>query len=113
MGVLSVLPRAGATSSVADMDADQRPGVRYARDVGPGDNGVRVALRRRLAQGGLGDLLGTLESWADGVVRLRDRHGELHVVDENTVVAAKRVPPAPVPRRRAPSGWPEVGSDRP
>ncbi|HVM27410.1 MAG TPA: hypothetical protein VM433_07030 [Mycobacteriales bacterium] len=69
--------------------------MRYTRDVGPGDSSVRVSLRRRLAGGGLGDLLGELVSWQDGVVRLRDRHGALHEVVEADVVAAKRVPPPP------------------
>ncbi len=81
------------------MDADRPTGaardVRYTRDVGPGDTGVRVSLRRRLAEGGLGDLLGVVESWQDGVVRVRDRHDAVHVVDEADVVAAKRVPPPP------------------
>jgi hypothetical protein len=69
--------------------------VRYARDVGPGDAGVRVSLRRRLPDGGLGDVLGELLSWSDGVVRVRDRHGVEHQLAEADVVAAKRVPPAP------------------
>ncbi|HWH30972.1 MAG TPA: ferrous iron transport protein A [Mycobacteriales bacterium] len=69
--------------------------MRYTRDAGPGDTGVRVSLRRRLAEGGLGDLLGVVERWVDGEVRVRDRHGVVHVVDESDVVAAKRVPPAP------------------
>jgi hypothetical protein len=72
--------------------------VRYTRDVGPGDAGVRISLRRQLAEGGLGDVLGELRSWQDGVVRVVDRHGTEHVVAEQDVVAAKRVPPPP-PRR--------------
>lgn len=72
--------------------------MRYTRDVGPGDAGIRISLRRRLSEGGLGDLLGELVSWTDGVVRIRDRHGTEHTVEEAAVVAAKRVPPAP-PRR--------------
>jgi hypothetical protein len=73
--------------------------VRYTRDVGPGSGvdptGLRVSLRRRLAEGGLGDLLGVVESWSDGLVRLRDRHGALHEVAEGDVVAVKRIPPPP------------------
>ena len=72
--------------------------MRYIRDVGPGDAGGRIVLRRRLDEGGLGDLLGELLGWQDGVVRVRDRHGAEHVVAEPDVVAAKRIPPAP-PRR--------------
>ncbi|MFP5218564.1 MAG: hypothetical protein ACLGIG_02325 [Actinomycetes bacterium] len=69
--------------------------MRYTRDAGPGDTGLRVTLRRRLADGGLGDVLGVVEHWADGEVRVRDRHGVVHVVAEVDVVAAKRVPPPP------------------
>lgn len=72
--------------------------MRYTRDVGPGDDGVRISLRRRLAGGGMGDLLGELISWGDGVVRLRDRHGTEHAVAEDDVVAAKRIPPPPARR---------------
>lgn len=72
--------------------------MRYTRDVGPGDAGVRVSLRRRLPEGGMGDLLGELTAWGDGVVRLRDRYGVEHTVAEHDVVAAKRIPPPPVRR---------------
>jgi hypothetical protein len=72
--------------------------VRYTRDVGPGDAGMRISLRRRLAEGGLGDVLGELLSWDGGLVRVVDRHGTEHVIAEEAVVAAKRVPPPP-PRR--------------
>ena len=67
--------------------------VRYSRDVGPGDSGVRVSLRRSLPEGGYGDVLGQLLSWTD-VVRIETRHG-LVEVPADTVVAAKKVPPAP------------------
>ena len=76
-------------SSLADV-------VKYARDVGPGDSGVRVSLRRALPEGGYGDVLGQLLSWTDTVV-IETRHGVVEVASD-TVVAAKKVPPAP-PRR--------------
>jgi len=72
--------------------------MRYTRDVGPGDSGVRITLRRHLDGGGTGDLLGDLLSWQDGVVRLRDRHGTEHAVAEHAVMAAKRIPPPPARR---------------
>lgn len=72
-----------------------RDTVRYRRDAGPGDVGVRVTLRRRLPDGGLADVIGVVEHWAEGVVRVRDRHGLVHEVADADVVAAKRVPPAP------------------
>ena len=68
--------------------------VKYARDVGPGDSGVRVSLRRVLPEGGLGDVLGQLLSWTD-VVRVERRDGVVVEVPADAVVAAKRVPPAP------------------
>lgn len=80
-----------------------RPGggerdVRYTRDVGPGDRDVRVTVRRRLRSGGFSDVVGQLERWTDGVLAVRDRHGTVHEVAEGDVVAAKRIPPAPVRR---------------
>jgi hypothetical protein len=68
--------------------------VRYTRDVGPGDSGVRVSLRRALPEGGYGDVLGQLLSWTE-VVRIERRDGVVVEVPSETVVAAKRVPPAP------------------
>ncbi|MFN2538263.1 MAG: ferrous iron transport protein A [Mycobacteriales bacterium] len=68
--------------------------VRYSRDVGPGDSGVRVSLRRALPEGGYGDVLGQLLSWTD-VVRIERRDGVVVEVPSDTVVACKRVPPAP------------------
>jgi hypothetical protein len=73
--------------------------VRFTRDVGPGDRGVRISLRRTLPDGGYGDVLGELLSWADGVVRVQRRDGAVVEVPEGTVVAAKKVPPAPERRR--------------
>jgi hypothetical protein len=68
--------------------------VKYARDVGPGDSGVRVSLRRELPEGGYGDVLGQLLSWTD-VVQIERRDGVIVEVPAATVVAAKKVPPAP------------------
>lgn len=68
--------------------------VRYTRDVGPGDSGIRVSLRRALPEGGYGDVLGQLLSWTE-VVRIERRDGVVVEVPSETVVAAKRVPPAP------------------
>jgi len=60
--------------------------------------GARVVLRRRLPEGGSGDLLGELVRW-DAEVVVRDRDGRLHTVARPDVVAAKRVPPPPERRR--------------
>lgn len=80
------------------MSAADQPGVRYSSSLGPGDVGARVVVRRRLAEGGLGDLLGELLRWDDEAVVVRDRHGAEHLVRPADVVAGKRVPPAPARR---------------
>ena len=81
------------------MSADQPAGVRYVRDVSPADVGVRVSLRRNLPEGGLGDVLGVLSAWSDGVLRIQRRDGSDVDVDEAAVVAVKRIPPPPERRR--------------
>ena len=80
------------------MTADEPVGVRYRRDVGPGDSGMRISLRRRYPDGLLGDVLGVLTSWVDGVVQVTRASGEVVVIAEADVVATKRIPPPPAPR---------------
>jgi hypothetical protein len=80
------------------VEPEQRTGVRFTVDVGPGDSGVRISLRRRLPEGGFGDVLGELLGW-DEQVRVLRKDGTVVSVDPATVVAAKRVPPAPERRR--------------
>jgi len=58
---------------------------------GPADVGARVVLRRRLPGGQLGDVLGHVESWSEGVVTVRTRTGAVEVAEAD-LVAAKRVP---------------------
>jgi hypothetical protein len=72
--------------------------VRYTRDVGPGDVGVRVSLRRVLPGGGYGDVLGIVQAWDETSVRLEKRDGTVVVVPVSSVVAAKRIPPPPARR---------------
>ncbi|MDP9183288.1 MAG: hypothetical protein M3P04_10995 [Actinomycetota bacterium] len=72
--------------------------MRYTRDVGPGDVGVRVSLRRRLPEGGYGDVLGIVRTWDETSVQVEKRDGTVVVIEADTVVAAKRVPPPPVRR---------------
>ncbi len=72
--------------------------MRYTRDAGPEDVGVRVSLRRRLPDGGLGDVLGVLEAWRDGVLTVRRRDDSAVDVAEPDLLAIKKIPPAP-PRR--------------
>ena len=72
--------------------------MRYAREVGPGDSGMRISLRRRFPDGMYGDVLGDLVSWVDGAVTVRRGDGELVVVAEGDVVATRRIPPPPARR---------------
>ncbi len=81
--------------SLSGVESSRPSGVRYVIDVGPGDAGVRISLRRSLPEGGYGDLLGILLSWTEELVRVERRDGTVAEVAAATVVAAKRVPPAP------------------
>ena len=76
--------------------------MRYALTAGPGDVGRRVVLRRRLPDGGLGDVLGRLERWSAGQVEVRTRTGELVRVAAADLLAAKTVPDPPVRRPPVP-----------
>ena len=61
--------------------------------------GTRVVVRRRLAEGGWGDVLGDLlEVTPDGVV-VRTRRGDVRVAGADIAVGK---PVAPAPARRAP-----------
>ncbi|WP_020580260.1 hypothetical protein [Actinopolymorpha alba] len=70
------------------------------------DVGRRVVVRRRLGfendRPVYGDVLGILESWTGGRLRIRRRDGELVEVAERDVVAGKPVPPPPERRYRPP-----------
>ncbi len=68
-----------------------------------------MVLRRRLPEGGLGDVLGYVERWSDGEVVVRTRTGPV-LVREVDLVAAKRVPEPPVRRAaRAHAAGAEAG----
>ena len=84
--------------SVADVSADQPPGVRYSLSAGPAHVGARVVLRHRLPGGGLTDVLGHVQRWSDGTVAVRTRAGTVVVVAEADLVAAKPVPEPPARR---------------
>jgi hypothetical protein len=60
--------------------------------ISPADVGERVTIRRRLGDR-LGDVVGELISWESGVLTVRRRNGEIVQIAENTLVAAKVVPP--------------------
>ena len=76
--------------------------MQYAREVGPGDAGMRISLRRRLPDDMYGDVLGVLESWSDGVVTVVRASGERVLVAEQDVVATRRIPPPPTRRNPPP-----------
>jgi len=69
-------------------------GARFVRRVTRDHVGQRVTLRRRLPDGSLSDVVGTLEGWADdGVLTVRTRRDDLVSVDDSAVVASRVIPP--------------------
>ena len=60
--------------------------------------GVRVVVRRRLAEGGYSDVLGELLATGPAGVRVRTRKGDVDVPSAEIAVG-KIVPPPPPPRR--------------
>ncbi|MFC3997164.1 hypothetical protein ACFOVU_14620 [Nocardiopsis sediminis] len=73
---------------------------RFVTEVTPGDVGRRATLRVRVPDGRFRDIVGVLESWQDGVIRVRRRNGGVTEVTADDIVASKIVPQEP-PRRRA------------
>ncbi|HJE59907.1 MAG TPA: hypothetical protein K8V84_15575 [Nocardiopsis listeri] len=63
------------------------------------DVGRRVSLRITLPEGGFTDIVGVVESWAEGVLTLRRRDDSMVEVAEHDIAASRVVPPVP-PRRR-------------
>jgi hypothetical protein len=78
------------------MSSDFR--ARLVVSVTPDDVGRRVSLRRHLPTGGYSDVVGVLESWSHGTLKIRRRDDALVEVAEDTLAAGKVVPPAPVKR---------------
>ena len=70
--------------------------ARLVVSVTPADVGRRVSLRRRLPTGGYSDVVGVLESWSHGMLKIRRRDDELVEVAEDTLAAGKVVPPPPI-----------------
>lgn len=77
-----------------------RMGGRLTVAITPADTGRRVSIRRVLPDGRFGDVVGILQSWSDGVLRVRRRDDSVVEVPQSTMVAGKIVPPAPAPRHR-------------
>lgn len=94
--------------------------------LGPHVVGLRVVVRRVLhgqtgPTGGpaMTDLLGVMESWAEGVTTVRDEAGTVTTIAIADIVSGKPVPPRPSVRmrvapedaeRRAVAGWPALVS---
>ena len=74
-------------------------GGRLVHRITPEDVGRRVSVRISLPGGGFSDIVGVVESWADGVITVRRRDGSAAEVEESSVAASRVVPPVP-PRRR-------------
>lgn len=68
---------------------------RYERRLTPADVGARVTVRRRLEEGGLGDVVGTLQAWSDDELTIQRRGGEIVTVAVAAIVSSRVIPPAP------------------
>jgi GNAT superfamily N-acetyltransferase len=95
----------------------------------PSDLGRRISVRRILGSSDgrpvFGDVIGVLTSWDGGVLTVLNRAGEAVTIMEETLVAGKAVPPAPIRRtaaepedpgpvalqRIAARGWPAVEAE--
>ena len=64
----------------------------------PQDVGSRVTLRQHDDAGGYTDVVGQLEGWSNGQLRVRRRDGQTVTVAEAALVAGKVVPPPPARR---------------
>lgn len=100
------------------------PEARKPPGLGPHVVGRRVVVRRVLPgrtgpTGGpaMTDVLGVMESWADGVTTVRDESGTVTTIAIADIVSGKPVPPRPSARhrispeaaeRRANAGWPAL-----
>ena len=74
--------------------------IRYELSISAANVGSRVSVRRKLAEGGLGDVLGELTGWSDGVLTVRRKDGNSVSIAEGDLVAGKVVPARRVIARR-------------
>ncbi len=77
--------------------------ARYVVRITPADVGARVSIRTRIPASGGGpgstDTLGHLRSWSAGVLEVERADGSVVRLAEADLLAARRIPPAPVRRR--------------
>jgi hypothetical protein len=59
--------------------------------IGPDDLGREVTIRCRMPDGRFADTVGELLGWADGVVTVRRRTGEVVALDEPSLYAGRLV----------------------
>lgn len=86
--------------------------------LGPHTVGQRVVVRR-LVRGETGptggpaftDLLGVMETWADGVTTIRDAEGAVTAIAVGDIVSGKPVPPRPSVRHRVSAEEAELRAD--
>lgn len=71
--------------------------ARHVRHVGPDDVGSRVSVRRWLdeTRTDVGDVVGELLAWDDGVLRIEKRDGTVIEVAAERILASRVVPPPP------------------
>jgi len=74
-------------------------GGRYVVRIIPADVGKRVTVRARISgsvtQPTTTDTVGVLRSWAEGVLRIERRDGELVEIREKDLVAGRVIPASP------------------
>ncbi|WP_084722759.1 putative acetyltransferase [Streptomonospora alba] len=73
---------------------------RLRSELTPDHVGRRANVRLRLPGGGFQDIVGVLESWQDGLLRLRRRDGTVAEVTADDVAGSRIVPQQPPTRRR-------------
>jgi GNAT superfamily N-acetyltransferase len=66
--------------------------IRYELSISAADVGSRVSVRRKLPEGGLGDVLGELTGWSDGALTVRRKDGTSVRIAETDLVAGKVIP---------------------
>jgi GNAT superfamily N-acetyltransferase len=85
--------------------------------ISPQDVGARVSVRRGLPDGRMTDAVGMLLRWSSGTLAVARKDGTVTVIPEKSLLAGKRIPPAPLRatgrpaevhalQRIAADGWP-------
>ncbi|QBI52575.1 putative acetyltransferase [Streptomonospora litoralis] len=82
---------------------------RLSAELTPDHIGRRATVRVRLPGGGFRDIVGVLESWQDGLLRMRRRDGTVTEVTAEDVAGSRIVPQQPPTRRRGSEGPPTDG----